>query len=93
MDEPEEAPGSTSPRVVGRGPGFAPGPSSKVSAMVLPLPGAALFEPYGAVGQLVEIRGAVTRGGVATCPFGSSAGGPASPFGQLIPGSRGPSER
>jgi hypothetical protein len=42
---------------------LAPGPSSNVSATVLPLPGAALFEPYGAAGQLVETCGAVTRGG------------------------------
>src|SRR5262249_13135101 len=58
---------------------LAPGPSSNVSATVLPLPGAALFGPYGAAAQLVETCGAVTRGGRATCPLRSNADGPAGP--------------
>ena len=58
---------------------LAPGPSSKVSATVLPLPGAALLAPYGAAGQLVDTCGAVTCGGAATLPLGIRAGGPAGP--------------
>src|SRR6185437_1234067 len=58
---------------------LGPGPSSKVSATVLPLPGAPLRAPYGAAGQPVEMTGAVTCGGDATRPLGSSAGGPAGP--------------
>ena len=58
---------------------LAPGPSSKVSATVLPPPGAALLAPYGAAGQLVEICGAVACGGDATRPFGIRAGRPAGP--------------
>src|SRR5512146_1252898 len=58
---------------------LAPGPSSKVSATVLPLPGADLCAPYGAAGQLVDTCGAVTCGGVATLPLGIRAGGPAGP--------------
>lgn len=53
---------------------LAPGPSSKVSATVLPLPGAVFFAPYGAAGQLVD-----TCGGTATWPLGIRAGGPAGP--------------
>src|SRR6185437_9946649 len=49
------------------------------SATVLPLPGAALRAPYGAAGQPVATAGAVTCGGDATRPLGSSAGGPAGP--------------
>jgi hypothetical protein len=56
-----------------------PGPSSKVSATVLPPPGAAEYTPYGAAGHPVEICGEVTLGGEATRPFGISAGGPAGP--------------
>jgi len=58
---------------------LAPGPSSKVSATVLPLPGAALCAPYGAAGQLAHTCREVTCGGVATWPLGISAGGPAGP--------------
>ena len=58
---------------------LTPGPSSKVSATVLPLPGADLWAPYGAAGQLVDTCGAVTCGGAATCPLGIRAGGPAGP--------------
>jgi hypothetical protein len=57
----------------------APGPSSNVSATVLPLPGAEEFTPYGAAGQPVDTCGETTRGGDATRPFGISAGGPAGP--------------
>src|SRR5579864_836279 len=56
-----------------------PGPSSKVSATVLPPPGAAEYTPNGAGGQPVEICGEATLGGDATRPFGISAGGPAGP--------------
>ena len=58
---------------------LAPGPSSKVKATVLPLPGAALLAPYGAAGQLVDTCGERACGGVATWPLGIRAGGPAGP--------------
>ena len=58
---------------------LAPGPSSKVRATVLPLPGAALFAPYGAAGQLVDTCGERVCGGAATWPLGIRAGGPAGP--------------
>src|SRR5579875_1548111 len=58
---------------------LAPGPSSKVRATVLPLPGATLLGPYGAAGQLVDTCGEMACGGVATWPSGISAGGPAGP--------------
>ena len=58
---------------------LAPGPSSKVSATVLPLPGAALLAPYCAAGPLVDTCGAVTCGGAATLPLGIRAGAPAGP--------------
>src|SRR6516162_3625268 len=58
---------------------LAPGPSSKVRATVLPLPGALRFAPYGAAGQLVDTCGEVTCGAAATWPSGIRAGGPAGP--------------
>ena len=58
---------------------LAPGPSSKVRATVFPLPGADLWAPYGAAGQLVDTCGTVTCGGAATLPLGIRAGGPAGP--------------
>ena len=58
---------------------LAPGPSSKVRATVLPLPGAVLRAPYGAAGQLVDTCGELTCGGVATWPLGIRAAGPAGP--------------
>src|SRR5215469_16837339 len=58
---------------------LAPGPSSKVKATVLPLPGADLCTPYGVAGQLVDTCGERACGGVATWPSGIRAGGPAGP--------------
>jgi hypothetical protein len=62
---------------------LAPGPSSNVSATVLPLPGAYEFTPYGAAGQPVDTRGETTRGG------GATRSGRSSPaYGQVSPAYR-----